>query len=126
MGTPTAQKVDLASQVAVGGNVRVSTEKRVGILRAYAGSDVALAGLLLSLCLCPMPELYLFGGMGGKPLFLIAPLVSAHVAFLLRPCEGRCVAENSQPVQYIHALLHTTLRCRAWAAPRGKDARWCV
>ena len=42
-------------------------EQRVGIARAYAGSDVALSRLLLRSCHRLISRLYLFGGMGEKP-----------------------------------------------------------
>jgi|SRR5215475_11170790 len=67
METRGSQKVDLSSQVIVGGNVWVSEEKTVGISRMYVGSDVALSRSPLSLCQRLIPELYLFGGLGEKP-----------------------------------------------------------
>src|SRR5262249_13960240 len=66
MGIRESQKVDLSSQVTVGGNVHVSEEQRVGISRTYAGSDVALSRLLLSSCQYLIPRLYLFGGIPAK------------------------------------------------------------
>ena len=68
------QKVDLTSQMTVSGNVHVLAERRVGISKVYTDSDVELSGFLLSSCQHLITELYLFGGMGEKPLFRLEVL----------------------------------------------------
>ena len=99
MVTRGSQKVDLSSQVTVGGNVHVFEEQRVGISMAYAGSDVVLSRLLLSLYRRLIPRLYLFGGMlfrlqpkHASPLMLSFPSGAIVALAPFSPCTCTMVA----------------------------------